>query len=99
MSERLDYLFVCFDFLPKSHYLIFLSGADVIDTLPSLHPLVCLHSNVRQKAMDEFLQNMMEIPTSDTSDVTNGVMTELKMNSKNTIRSLSECLSQTHIPV
>ena len=79
-------------FLIRSHSL---SGADVIDTLPSLHPLVCLHSNVRQKAMDEFLQNMMEIPTSDTSDVTNSVMTDLKTSPKNTIRSLS----QSHISV
>ena len=76
-------------------FILIISGADVIDTLPSLHPLVCLHNNIRQKAMDEFLENMMEIPTLDTSDVTNSVMT----NPKNTIRSLSERLSQSHIPV
>uniref|UniRef100_A0A7M5VCP5 Inositol hexakisphosphate and diphosphoinositol-pentakisphosphate kinase n=1 Tax=Clytia hemisphaerica TaxID=252671 RepID=A0A7M5VCP5_9CNID len=41
-----------------------LIGADVIDTLPSLHPLVCLHSKVRQKSMDHFLTTLMETKSS-----------------------------------
>eukprot|EP00111_Clytia_hemisphaerica_P022097 TCONS_00064931-protein len=41
-----------------------LIGADVIDTLPSLHPLVCLHSKVRQKSMDHFLTTLMETESS-----------------------------------
>ena len=83
--------------IPKKNLkvrLYVLLGADVIDTLPSLHPLVCLHSNVRQKAMDEFLQTIMEIPTPDGCDVSMD-----GESVKNPIRSLSECLSQTHIPV
>jgi len=35
-------------------------GADVIETLPSLHPLVCLHSSIGQKQMETFLNELME---------------------------------------
>ncbi|XP_057307651.1 inositol hexakisphosphate and diphosphoinositol-pentakisphosphate kinase 2-like isoform X2 [Hydractinia symbiolongicarpus] len=33
-------------------------GAEIIETLPSLHPLVSLHSAINQAKMDEFLNDM-----------------------------------------
>lgn len=38
----------------KLYFRIF-TGADVIETLPSLHPLIRLHNNIGQNRMDTFL--------------------------------------------
>ncbi|XP_047133607.1 inositol hexakisphosphate and diphosphoinositol-pentakisphosphate kinase 2 isoform X1 [Hydra vulgaris] len=35
---------------------ISIRGADVIETLPSLHPLICLHRNVRQADVEKMLE-------------------------------------------
>ena len=39
------------------NYFIF-SGVDIIETAPSCHPLICLHSNIGQKQMETFLQEL-----------------------------------------
>lgn len=41
------------------HFILTL-GADVIETIPALHSLVCLHSSIGQRQMNSFLNDLMQ---------------------------------------
>ena len=40
--------------------LLLTLGADVIETIPALHSLVCLHSSIGQRQMNSFLNDLMQ---------------------------------------